>query len=96
MGYDPVELGERIVNLRKKKGLTQEQLAAQLNISPDYMQKIEKAHRNCSMDIIINAALFFNVSIDYMLLGENPFDQEERKRHLLTIAQELIDIAEAM
>lgn len=42
MYYDQKESGKRIAALRKKKGLTQEQLAEKLNISTSTLGKIER------------------------------------------------------
>ena len=70
MYYDIYEIGKRIKNLRKAKGLTQEQLAEKLNITTDYLGKIETGKRSCSLDILIEIVLYFNVSLDHLVLGK--------------------------
>ena len=43
MYYDQKESGKRIAALRKEKGLTQEQLAMRLNVSPQAVSKWENS-----------------------------------------------------
>ena len=63
-------LGKRIQRLRKAKGLTQEQLAGRLGVSPQAVSKWE--NDNCSPDISLLAALAqeLGVSTDALLRGE--------------------------
>ena len=42
MYYDQKEIGTRIAKLRKENGLTQEQMAEELNISASYLGKIKR------------------------------------------------------
>ncbi len=79
MSYDILETGRRIQKLRKAKGLTQEQLAERLNVSTVHLAKIETGKRGCSLDILIDFATFFNISLDYLVLGKGP-DSEVRVR----------------
>lgn len=75
MYYDAAKTGKRIQNLRREKGLTQERLAENLNISTDHMAKIEIGKRSCSLDVLVKAALFFDVTLDYLILGRTPENQ---------------------
>ena len=70
MSYDTLEIGRRIQKLRREKGMTQEQLAGQLNISTVHLAKIETGKRGCSLDILIDFAAFFNASLDYLAFGK--------------------------
>ena len=79
MSYDILETGRRIQKLRKAMGLTQEQLAERLNVSTVHLAKIETGKRGCSLDILIDFATFFNVSLDYLVLGKVS-DSEVRVR----------------
>ena len=69
MYYNPKDSGMRIANLRKKKGLTQEQLAEKLNISTSNLGKLERGLQGMSIDLLIEIGIFFGVSTDYILLG---------------------------
>lgn len=60
-------LGDKISNLRKKKSLTQKQLANELGIAQSTIGMIEKNERGASRDLLIKFAKYFDVSLDYLL-----------------------------
>lgn len=70
MYYNQKESGKRIKELRNNMGLTQEQLANQLNISVSNMGKVETGYSGVSIDLLIEIAMLFGVSTDYILLGK--------------------------
>lgn len=70
MRFDPVECGKRMKALRESKNLTQMQLAEQLNISLNHVKALEHARRLFSIDLVIEISAFFDVSLDYLLLGK--------------------------
>ncbi len=63
-------LNEKIKELRKKRGLTQEQLAAELNVSRQAITKWESGDGTPDIDNLRNIALFFHVSTDYLIGNE--------------------------
>ncbi len=69
MYYDNKKSGKRIQQLRKDIDLTQEQLADNLNISHSTMGRIERGSQGISIDLLIEVAAYFGVSLDYILLG---------------------------
>lgn len=85
MYYDTAETGKRIQDLRKSKGLTQEQLAEQLNISTVHLAKIEIGSRSCSLDILIAIAIFFDASLDYIVFGKAHSDNDLLKAELSSL-----------
>ena len=68
MNYDLKRSGERIRQLRKKKGYTQEELAQALNMDRSVLSRIEAGKYACSVDILAQMSCFFNVSLDYLVL----------------------------
>ena len=60
-------LSEKIKELRKKKGLTQEELANSLNVSRQAITKWESGEGTPDIDNLKNIALFFHVSVDYLV-----------------------------
>lgn len=70
MRFNPVECGKRMKALRESKNLTQMQLAEQLNISLNHVKALEHARRLFSIDLVIEISAFFDVSLDYLLLGK--------------------------
>ena len=62
----------RIISLlRKEKGLSQKQVAAELGISQALLSHYEKGIRECGLDFVVKAADYYDVSTDY-LLGRTP------------------------
>jgi transcriptional regulator with XRE-family HTH domain len=79
MNYDPIEAGMRIQNLRKEKGLTQEQLATTVNISDRHLRNVESGERNASIDLMVALSGTFHVSLDYLILGQDPHEQFKKE-----------------
>lgn len=69
MNYDMKRCGERIRQLRIQAGLTQEKAANALNIDQSYYGRIETGKKGCSVDLFIQLAGLFDVSLDYLILG---------------------------
>lgn len=62
-----MNIGERIYNLRKEKGLSQEQLANKLDVSRQSISKWELGESNPELVNIVELAKVFDVSTDYLL-----------------------------
>mgnify|MGYP001775239831 CR=1 FL=1 len=58
---------EKLVQLRKKAGWSQEELAAQMNVSRQSVSKWEGAQSIPDLEKIIRLSKLFNVSTDYLL-----------------------------
>ena len=60
-------LGERIAELRKKKGISQEELGDILSTSRQAISKWERGEADPDISRLKDLAVYFNVSIDYLL-----------------------------
>lgn len=69
MHFQPIQFGERIRKLRREHHLTQEQLAAMLNISVEHLRKIELGKRGISIDLLLDLSYALEVSSDFLLSG---------------------------
>ncbi len=69
MYYDIKRSGKRIHQLRIHNGYTQEAVAQALNIDRSLLSHVEAGKKGCSVDLLIQLSLFFEVSIDYIVLG---------------------------
>ena len=63
-------LADKIVQLRKKNGWSQEELAAQLNVSRQAVSKWEGAQSVPDLDRILQMSTLFGVTTDYLLKDE--------------------------
>lgn len=70
MNYDMKQSGGRIRQLRIQKGYTQEALARDLNIDRSLLSHVEAGRRGCTVDLLIQLAAFFEVSMDWIVLGK--------------------------
>ena len=62
-----VVLGKRIVQLRKERNMTQEELANILKITRKAVSKWETEQRRPNLDTLQKLADFFGCSVDYLL-----------------------------
>lgn len=63
-------LSKQITDLRKKQGMSQSQLAKELNVSPSTIGMYEQGRRVPDLDTLIAMARLFNVSLDYLVIGK--------------------------
>ena len=70
MNIDAREIGQRIKKLRKERGISQEQLAAMLGVTVNYMSRIEPGLRRASLDLLVDIAVLFDVTLDYLVMGK--------------------------
>lgn len=59
-------IGKRIKDLRTSKGLTQKQLASEIEVQAVTLQRFEYGTVRPSLDTLIALADYFNVSLDYL------------------------------
>ena len=86
------DIGFRLRKLRQVYGKTQEELCDEIGVSDTHYRKIEAGKRNGSLELIVEMAEYFNVSLDYLLLGETGSDSKA-KREILAVIETLTRIA---
>ena len=70
-----IEIANRLVELRKKSGLSQEELAAKLGLSRQAVSKWERAEASPDTDNLIVLAQIYHVSLDDLLSTNTPVDE---------------------
>ena len=70
MYFSQKEFGLRVKDLRREQRLTQEQLAAMLNVSVEHLRKIELGKRGISIDLLLDLSNVLEVSSDFLLKGQ--------------------------
>ena len=63
-------LADKIIDLRKKSGWSQEELAAKLNVSRQAVSKWEGAQSVPDLERVLQMSRLFGVSTDYLLKDE--------------------------
>lgn len=93
-----MELNEKLQELRRQKGLTQEELARALYVSRTAVSKWESGRGYPSIDSLKAIAKFFSLSVDELLSTKEVLilaeaDQKETKRHFCDLICNLADLA---
>ncbi|MDD3243023.1 MAG: helix-turn-helix transcriptional regulator [Eubacteriales bacterium] len=93
-----MELNQKLQELRKQKGLTQEELAKALFVSRTAVSKWESGRGYPSIDSLKALADFFCVSVDELLSGKELLaaaqdDSRQKLRHVHDIVFGLLDCA---
>ena len=57
--------------IRKIKGLNQQKVAIDLNISREALSYYENGKREPSLRLLVEMSKYFNVSIDYLITGHD-------------------------
>lgn len=66
-----IEIANRLIELRKNKGLSQEELAEKIGISRQAVSKWERAESSPDIDNIIMLSRLYGISVDELLCNEN-------------------------
>lgn len=93
-----MEFNEKLHELRKGKGLTQEELAEALYVSRTAISKWESGRGYPSIDSLKEISKFFSVTIDDLLSGEKLISiaEKENKSNLQNICDLLLGIVDLM
>ncbi len=87
-------MAERFAQLRKKAGLSQEELAEKLGISRQAVSKWERAESSPDTDNLIALSKLYGLSLDELLLLNHPEKKEESEkfhRQAQTFEQQIHD-----
>ena len=96
-----MEFNEKLQELRKQKGITQEELAESLYVSRTAISKWESGRGYPSIDSLKIIARFFGVTIDELLSGDELLtiaeeDTKQKEKHLRDLVFGLLDCSIAM
>ena len=96
-----MEFHEKLQELRKQKGLTQEELAESLYVSRTAISKWESGRGYPNIDSLKAISKFFSVTIDELLSGEEVLtiaeeDQKQKESTLRDMVFGLLDLSAAI
>src|SRR5438094_1814012 len=84
------QVGDRIRELRERRGFTLDELAARSGVSKSFLSEVENAKRNLSAEYLLRVANALGASVDYLLRGET---QEPPERQQVVVPPELALVA---
>ena len=84
-----MSFSERFQLLRKQRGLTQEQFAEEVNLSPRTIQSWENGGHLPPMKTVVSLADYFSVSLDYLFCRTDwpAFERKDAFGQLVEIKQ---------
>jgi len=93
-----MEFNEKLQNLRKQKGLTQEELAEALYVSRTAISKWESGRGYPSIDSLKEIAKYFSVTIDELLSSDEVLsiaeeDNKQKEKYFRSLVFGLLDIS---
>lgn len=96
-----MEFNEKLQELRKQKGITQEELAQLLYVSRTAISKWESGRGYPNIDSLKAIAKFFSITIDELLSGDELLtiaeaDTRQKEMHLRDLVFGLLDCSMAM
>ena len=96
-----MEFHEKLQELRKQKGLTQEELAAALFVSRTAVSKWESGRGYPNIDSLKAIAKYFGITLDNLLSADEALalaqnDHVKRQEHLRSLICALLDVSAAL
>lgn len=88
MEVSNVDIGNRIRELRKECGFTQEQLAEYADISVDFLGLVETGRSGMKTEILAKIAMCLNVTTDYLIFGTTPYKENPKINTMLSVVPE--------
>jgi len=94
---DSMEIAARLKNIREAKGISREDVAAELGISPITYRKLENGNHNLTIMNLKKLSEILQVTTDLLLFGETGreninFDEYERLARLFTNFKTDVDL----
>ena len=90
---DQKKVGAFLKDLRREKGITQEQLAEELGVSGRTISRWETGNNMPDISLLVEIAEFFDVSIPEIIKGERK--SEDMKEEAKEVAETMSDYAKA-
>ena len=73
------KIGKFLKELRKRKGLTQEQIAEKFNVSNRTISRWENGHNMPDLDILIEISDYYEVDLREILNGERKSENMDKE-----------------
>lgn len=86
-------VGDKIREIREKRGMTRDQLAAATKISKSFLSEVENKNKNLSSENLLKIANELGASVEYLLRGKV---KEFREFEPIVIPPELSQAAEEL
>ena len=79
-------IGNKIQTIRKKRGITQEELSEQVGISTNYLSKVERGLNSTSAENLLNIMQILNIKLEDFGIINNVSDDSKKQELIKIIA----------
>ena len=80
--FDFMPIGQAIKKAREAKGMTREQLAGIIGYAPRHIQAIENEGQYPSVELLVQLATMFDISLDQFIFPERPSNKSDTRRRI--------------
>ena len=80
--FDFMPIGQAIKKAREAKGMTREQLAGIIGYAPRHIQAIENEGQYPSIELLVQLATMFDISLDQFIFPEHPGHKSDTRRRI--------------
>lgn len=87
-----IEIANRLVKLRKEKGLSQEELAEKLGLSRQAISKWERGESSPDMDNIVMLAKLYDLSFDELLSTSEYYVEEKNDNKEKEVVVKVVEV----
>ena len=88
MSLNYIIIGRRVKESRLKKGISQANLAEQINMSVSYISRIETAKKQASLEALVRIAKVLGVTMDHLLKSNQTNDSEEYQVDMVRLIED--------
>ena len=80
--FDFMPIGQAIKKAREAKGMTREQLAGIIGYAPRHIQAIENEGQYPSIELLVQLATMFDISLDQFIFSESKACKSDTRRRI--------------
>ena len=80
--FDFMPIGQAIKKAREAKGMTREQLAGIIGYAPRHIQAIENEGQYPSIELLVQLATMFDISLDQFIFPESKAYKSDTRRRI--------------
>ena len=80
--FDFMPIGQAIKKAREAKGMTREQLARIIGYAPRHIQAIENEGQYPSIELLVQLATMFDISLDQFIFPESKAYKSDTRRRI--------------
>ncbi len=74
-----MDFGQQLKTIRKEKGLTQQQVASQLNVTRQAISNWEQNKNLPDLEMVVKLSSTYGISLDHLILGGNDMNNMTKK-----------------